>query len=233
MEDGMQDSSPYLGATLSRRRFLAGSAAALATTAAGVWLPLGAEAAESSIHELRGDVLVNGRRIDRNATVRAGDSVVTTSSGYVVFVVGSDAFMLRERSEVRLEPASGQAALIAGLRLLTGAIGAVFGRRPAGRVNIVAATVTAGIRGTGVYLETRGEGTYFCSCYGTVDLQANANTSDRETIEASRHNNPRMILNQPRDGQLFVPAPFQTHTDAEMDMLEKCVGRRAPWAQGR
>ena len=225
----MQDSTPYLGNRLGRRGFLTGAAA----TVAGLFLPLPGRAEESSIHDLRGEVLVNGKRIDRAAVIRAGDNVVTTSNGYVVFVVGQDAFMLRERGELRLEPNTVSSTLIAGLRLVTGALGAVFGKRPAGRVGIVAATVTAGIRGTGVYMETRGEGTYFCSCYGTVDLQANANPSDRESIEATRHNNPRLILAQPKDGQLFVPATFQTHTDAEMDMLEKCVGRRAPWVAGR
>ena len=225
----MQASTPYLGARRGRRGFLTGSAAAVA----GLFLPLPGRAEESSIHDLRGEVLVNGKRIDRTAVIHAGDNVVTTSNGYVVFVVGQDAFMLRERGELRLEPNPVSSTLIAGLRLVTGALGAVFGKRSAGRVGIVAATVTAGIRGTGVYMETRGEGTYFCSCYGTVDLQANANPSDRESIEATRHNNPRLILAQPKDGQLFVPASFQTHTDAEMDMLEKCVGRRAPWVAGR
>ena len=223
----MKDSRPDR-TTLGRRDFLAGSAAAVA----GLLLPLSAAAADTSIHDLRGEVHVNGKRIDRNAVIRAGDTVVTTSNGYVVFVVGQDAFMLRERGELRLEPHS-DSFLITGLRLVTGALGAVFGKRPRGKVSIAAATVTAGIRGTGVYMETRGEGTYFCSCYGTVDLQANANAGDRESIEATRHNNPRMILAQPRDGQLFVPASFQTHTDAEMDMLEKCVGRRAPWIPAR
>ncbi len=225
----MNEHAPYLKARLNRRDFLAGSAAAVA----GLLLPLSSEAQATSIHDLRGEVLVNGSKISKSAVIRAGDTVATTSNGYVVFVVGADAFMLRERSEMRLEPNPASAALIAGLRLVTGALGAVFGRRQAGRVSIVASTVTAGIRGTGVYMETRGEGTYFCSCYGTVDLQANANMNDRESIEATRHNNPRMILAQPKDGQLFLPASFQTHTDAEMDMLEKCVGRRAPWVAVR
>lgn len=226
----MQDSSSYLKTRLDRRGFLTGSVAALATAATGLWLPLSAEAEDSSIHDLRGDVRVNGKRIDKSAVIRAGDSILTTSNGYVVFVVGQDAFMLRERSELRLEPNQQETRLVTGLRLLTGALGAVFGKRPSGKVNIVATTVTAGIRGTGVYLETRGEGTYFCSCYGSVDLQANANPNDRESIVATHHNNPRLILAQEKDGQLFLPAAFQTHTDAEMDMLEKCVGRRAPWA---
>ena len=224
----MKDSSRYLSTRLGRRGFLAGSGAALA----GLLLPLTAAAAETSIHDLRGEVLVNGKAIGKDAVIRAGDTIVTTSNGYVVFVVGQDAFMLRERGELKLEPAK-DSFLVTGLRLVTGALGAVFGRRPQGRVSIASATVTAGIRGTGVYMETRGEGTYFCSCYGAVDLQANANASDRESIEATRHNNPRMILAQPKDGQRFVPATFQTHTDAEMDMLEKCVGRRAPWLATR
>lgn len=221
------DAAPYLKSCLNRRGFLAGSAAALA----GVLLPLTAEAEESSIHDLRGDVRVNGKPIDKSAVIRAGDSVVTTSSGYVVFVIGQDAFMLRERSELRLEANPAENRLVAGLRLLTGALGAVFGRRTGGAARLVAPQVTAGIRGTGVYLETRGEGTYFCTCYGTVDLQANANPRERESMTTTRHNNPRMILTEARDGQLFAAAPFETHTDAEMDMLEKCVNRRAPWVR--
>ncbi|MBK8062896.1 MAG: hypothetical protein IPK29_01505 [Betaproteobacteria bacterium] len=224
----MNDSSPYLGNRLARRGtdrrgFLCGAGA----LAAGLLLPLPARA--EGIHQLRGDVRVNGQRIDNSAKIKAGDHVVTTATGFVVFAIGRDAFMLRERSELRLDANAGNPLLIDGLRLLTGALGAVFGKRAIGGARIIAPTVTAGIRGTGVYLETRGEGTYFCTCYGTVALAANANERDRETVTTTRHNNPRLILNTPRDGQLFVPAAFETHTDAEMDMLEKCVDRRAPW----
>ncbi len=219
----MKDHDPYL---FNRRNFLLGTA--------GLFLALPARAQRvDSIHDLRGDVRVNGRRIDRDAVIRPGDEIVTTANGYVVFVVGQDAFMLRERSELRLEASPGQPLLVQGLRLVTGALGAVFGRRPGAGARIHAPTVTAGIRGTGCYLETRGEGTYFCTCYGTIELAATANERDRETATTTRHNNPRLVLSQPRDGQLFAPAPFETHTDAEMNMLEKCVNRRAPWVQTR
>lgn len=225
----MQDSSTYLKTHLGRRSFLTGSAAAMTSLVAGLWLPLSSEAASASIHEQRGEVFLNGKRINKGAAISAGDVITTTSSGYVVFSVGGDAFMVRERSELHLDPNPNDPRLVTGLRLLTGALGAVFDRRLSGTVSIISTNVTGGIRGTGVYLETRGDGTYFCCCFGTVALQANANPNDRETITATRHNNPRMILNQERGGQLFAPAPFETHTDAEMDMLEKCVGRRAPW----
>jgi len=226
----MQDDGSYLMNRLSRRGFLLGGVG----FAAGTLVPLSVRAQKAdSIHELRGDVRVNGRRIDSDAVIRPGDEIVTTATGYVVFVIGRDAFMLRERSELRLEPAPGTAQLVQGLRLITGALGAVFGRRRGVGASITAPTVTAGIRGTGCYLETRGEGTYFCTCYGTIELAAVATDRDRETTTATRHDNPRMIYAQPRDGRLFAPAPFETHSDAEMDMLEKCVDRRAPWIQTR
>ena len=219
----MNDHGPYL---FNRRNFLLGTA--------GLFLALPTRAQRvDSIHDLRGDVRVNGRRIDRDAVIRPGDEIITTANGYLVFVLGQDAFMLRERSELRLEPSPGQPLLVQGLRLVTGALGAVFGRRPGAGARIHAPTVTAGIRGTGCYLETRGDGTYFCTCYGTIELAANANERDRETSTTTRHNNPRLVLSQPRDGQLFLPAPFETHTDEEMDMLEKCVNRRSPWVQTR
>lgn len=226
--DMRSEDGNYLGGRLNRRGFLAGSSA----LAAGALLPLPAWSQKvDSIHDLRGDVRVNGQRIGRDAVIRAGDHVVTTSSGYVVFVVGQDAFMLRERSELRMEPAAGQTFLVQGLRLLTGALGAVFGRRPGAGARIFAPTVTAGIRGTGCYLETRGEGTYFCTCYGSIELASSVVAADRVTLTTTRHDSPRLVLTQARDGSSFAPAAFETHTDAEMDMLEKCVGRRAPWAR--
>jgi hypothetical protein len=210
---------------MKRREFVLG-------TAAGLFLPLSVQAQKAdSIRELRGEVLVNGRKIGRDAVIRPGDQIATGAGGYAVFVVGQDAFMLRGRSELRLDPAPAQNALLSGLRLVTGALGAVFGKRPGGSLRVQTATVTAGIRGTGCYLEVKSEGTYFCTCHGTIELAAAANTRDRETLTATRHNNPRMIYVKPKDGQLFEPAVFATHTDAEMEMLERAVGRRAPWVK--
>jgi hypothetical protein len=50
---------------------------------------------------------------------------------------------------------------------------------------IHAANATAGIRGTGIYTETRGDGTYFCTCWGAVDLAATDDASDRQLVESS------------------------------------------------
>ena len=213
---------------MKRRGFLLGAAGA----ATGLFLPLSGKAQQSDgVREQRGEVRVNGRAIDRRAVIRAGDEVETGPDGYLLFTLGQDAFMLRQNSRLKLEREAQNSLLVSGLRLLTGALGAVFGKRGSASLSIAAPTVTAGIRGTGCYLETRDGGTYFCTCYGTIELAANANPRDREMLTATRHNNPRIIYAQPKDGQLFEPAPFVTHNDAEMAMLERAAGRRAPWAK--
>ena len=208
---------PYLGARLTRRHFLRLGAAG----ASGLLLPLEAVGADQ-VHDLRGRVTINGVQATTRSQVRPGDRIVTGSDGHFVFVMAeSDAIMVRSRSELVIERYDDQGLL----RMVTGAIGAVFGRGRQRR--ILAANVTAGIRGTGVYLETRGDGTYFCTCWGVVDLASADDPSDREVITSSRHV-PRLVASQPRDGTRFRPAPFETHTDEEMDILMKCVGLRSP-----
>ncbi len=222
--------SNYLGdiACNSRRRFLG---ATIAGTA-GLLLPFPATAADRLIHDLRGNVKINGKPATFDSVIVAGDTVTTGSDGYLVFVIGNSAFMLRSRSELVVERPKEEAygAVYGLIRLLTGALVATFKRGTSAR--LVHANATIGIRGTGVYLETRGTGTYFCTCWGTTEINVAEAPNQREIVEASHHN-PRLISSKvPTDGNYFLSAPFETHTDQEMDILEKCVGRRAPWIKG-
>lgn len=222
---GPTELGPYLGsvlAPLSRRGFVKAGAA----LGASLVLPDAAWAQKTEIHDLRGSVKVNGQTATYKTLIKPGDHVVTGSDGYIVFIVGDDAFMLRSRSELRIQPRE-DAPLLAGfLNLVTGAMGAVF-KRGGGKRNIQVGTVTAGIRGTGVYMETRGDGTYFCTCWGSVELQSNEDPKDRQVIESKNHT-PRLIAFKPSGGTRFISAKFETHNDQEMDILEKCVGRRSP-----
>ena len=224
--------APAIITRVTRRDFLH-SAAAIAAGAAGLAAqPLWAQAPVESIHDLKGAVLVNGERINGRAVIRSGDTVQTGSDGRVTFVVGGDAFFLRERSELRIEKSPMGDFSISALRMITGAVGMVFGKRSASQVAITTPTVTAGIRGTGCYMETRGDATYFCTCYGAIELTGVQDTSQKALIAASHHQ-PKLVYREPRDGQWIADAKVDnTHTDAEMDMLEKCVGRRAPWFTG-
>jgi hypothetical protein len=177
------------------------------------------------IREIRGEVLVNGRRAGTSTSIRPGDTVSTGSDGWLRFVHGADAFFLRARTEMRLETGMAGGALTA-LRLVTGALGGVFGK--GGRRTIYAPNVTAGIRGTGVYLETRTEGTYACACFGAVELVSEADKMDR-AIVLTKHHHAHLVMSQPKNDSRLVVMPQQNHTDAEMDGLERLVRRRAPW----
>ena len=231
------DQGPYLGdvsictkrdvAVNPRRRFLGQTAWAIT----GIVLPWSANvsAADRPIHELRGNVKINGKNATADSVINPGDTVVTGTDGYIVFVIGESAFMLRSRSELVVEKPHPEAfgAVYGLIRLLTGALGATFKKGTPAGLRIANATI--GIRGTGIYMETRGTGTYFCTCWGKTEITIADAQVQKETVDATRHN-PRFIAQKAlENGSFFMPALFETHTDAEMDILEKCVSRRAPW----
>ncbi len=179
----------------------------------------------SGMIALAGEVLVNGKPARAGAVVARGDSVATAAASSAVFVLGRDAFLVRENSELRI---AGRSALAGSLRMVTGKLLCVFGRGPR---NIVTATATIGIRGTGIYLEADAERTYVCTCYGRVDLQANNMPEARETVQTTHHDAPRYIhAHGEMPIKMIETAPVVNHTDAELVMLEALVGRKPPFA---
>lgn len=209
----------YLRAGLDRRGFLAG-AGALALLA-----PLGArgQGRLGQVRDLRGDVRISGRAAEWTSPVRAGDVVETGPDGSIIFVVAHDAVWVRGGSRLELQGAA-SSTVVAALRVVTGAVAAVFQRgRPR---TVYTPTVTAGIRGTGVFVETRGPETYFCTCFGVVELVAAGD--ERELVE-SEHHAARLVGRADARGTRFATTQLERHTDAEMDLLEQVVGRRAPW----
>lgn len=209
--------------SLPRRGFLLGAAAGLA--APGVW----AQGRESEVRSLNGSVRINGERASVRTPVRPGDTVATGADGRVSFVVGGDAFFLRENSELRLEASTATAGIIQSLRMVTGALGAVFGKRVGSFVSLRTPSVTAGIRGTGCYTEVRDEGSYFCTCFGAIQLDS-AGGGPSELVVSSHHAPRRIMRDAATNNMMMVPVGFGMHTDQEMDALERLVGRRAPWA---
>ncbi len=185
---------------------------------------LAARKQSSGVVMSKGEVLINGSAARTGAMVTPGDSVVTASGGLAVFVVGKDAFLLRENSELHT---AGSGALVASLRLVTGKLLSVFGR---GRRSIATPTATIGIRGTGVYLEAEAERTYACTCYGVADLQASNMPAARETVKTTHHEAPRYIYARGEMPiKMIEAAPVKNHSDAELIMLEALVGREPPF----
>ena len=214
-----------------RRRFLKAMAAAGVLGPAGIAgliqdaLANGKAPVAPGIHKLRGEVTVNGKPAREGQLVVPGDSIATGRGGEVVYVIGQDAFLQRENSVV-----SFGADVVKGLmRVVTGKILSVFGQ---GARTIQVSTATLGIRGTACYIEDEGEGnrarTYFCLCYGSVELTPNAAPQARETYSTKHHDRPLYLYNDPSMPKAMVPAGVENHGDDELDMLEALVGRWRP-----
>jgi hypothetical protein len=209
----------------SRRSFLAAAAAL-----PGVLLPLPsrAQARWGSVHELSGEVFLNGAPMAPNAAIQAGQTVSTGANGSVWFSVAGDAYFLRPRSELRLQSSSFRESLIDVLRLASGAIGATFLR--GGPRRLVANTVTVGIRGTGIYVETGAAETYACTCFGATELRSVEGGAMMENVLVSAQNHlARRVFRDPAAGMRIVQAPFERHTNAEIARLERLVGRPNPF----
>lgn len=178
-----------------------------------------------SIYLLEGSVTVNGQPASRETVVRAGDRVVTGAASRVIFVVGQDAFILRENSELELAPAPREFVLDA-LRLVTGKLLSVFGKSGHAVRTPVA---TIGIRGTGLYVESEPDRSYVCTCYGLTDIAAADDPAAQETIQSRHHDAARYVLAAGAGGARLRPAPFIDHTDDELMLVEALVGRTPPF----
>jgi hypothetical protein len=203
-----------------RRQTLQAAAAWVAT---GGWSAAQAQQ-RSNIVEIEGDALLNGSRLVPQQTVQTGDVLQTGPNSRLVFVVGNASFHLRQNSRMTVERGNSLNA-VSLLRLLTGAVVSVWGKGSDRR--IVTPTLTAGIRGTGVYTEIFAEQdnrSYFCNCYGTVDLST---SQDRKTSVATYH---EAIWADKRDGEVSLsPARAFNHTDEELEFLARLIGQRTAW----
>ena len=204
-----------------RRSFLQ---AAAAWTAAGGFASAQAQQ-RGNIVELVGDAQINGTRLRPDQTIQTGDDIATGAGATLIFVVGNSSFKVRQNSRMSVERGD-TLSTVSILRLLSGAVVSVWGRGP--RRQIVTPTLTAGIRGTGVYTEVfaaQNDRSYFCNCYGTVDVSSG---SDRVTSQADYHQafwgEP-----QPRDGRTLTSANAINHGDEELEMLARLVGQRTAW----
>jgi hypothetical protein len=206
---------------MNRRHFVKNSA----VLGAGVLLPLpaAAQASLGTVHELAGRVLLNGRPMTPDSVVQPGQTITTGGDGRIWFTLAGDAFFLRPGSELRISP-SVRDNVVEALRLVSGALGATF-RRGAQR-SVVAQTVTIGIRGTGIYVQTAPDATYVCTCFGTTELGA-LSGADTARVSATHHSG-RVI--QRGDTRIrAAEMSLMPHTDEEMSRLERLAGRPYPF----
>ncbi len=196
---------------ISRRKFLQGSAG----VACGLLIPGVAQAA--NIHKLSGKVYINSELATLGSVIRSGDLVTTSHNGRISFNIDGDAFLLKERTSVRV--GEKESVIINVLRLFTGKLLSVFekGRNR----DIVTRSATIGIRGTACFLNVMPNETYYCNCYGKTVLRAE---NIKEEFEATHHNAHMLHF----DGMHLMGMDIMKvidHTDEELRLLESYVGR--------
>jgi hypothetical protein len=198
--------------------------------AAAAWVAMGGLPAalaqqRSNVVEMVGDVLLNGQRMVPQQTIQTGDEIATGPASRLTFVLGNAAMHVRQNTRLTVERGI-TLNTVSLLRLLTGAVGSAFGRGPSR--TIVTPTLTAGIRGTGVYTEVfadQGNRSYFCNCYGTVDMQAGGNRA----LSVSSYHQSFWGEAEPKAGRFLTPAPALNHTDEELEFLAGLIDQRTAW----
>ncbi len=179
-----------------------------------------------SIFTMQGRVLVNGQSARRDTPIEATDQVEVGPGGQLIFAVGDNAYVLRERSILEL---GGKALFVNAMQLISGAVLGVFGKRTE-PLTVHTRTATIGIRGTALYTAIHPGRTYACTCYGRSQLAAKAAPDQAEDIESKHHDEPRWILDQAAGANHILPAPMIDHSDMELMILEALCGREVPFA---
>lgn len=198
--------------------------AAAAWTAMG-GLPAAMAQQRSNIVELTGDALLNGARLLPGQTIQTGDQVQTGPGARLVFALGNASFLVRQNTMMTVERGATLSA-VSVLRMVTGAVASVWNK--GGSRNIVTPTITAGIRGTGVYTEIQpenGNRSYFCNCYGTVDLTA----GDNKLVSQSVYHQSFWAETAAQGSATLRPAGYLNHTDDELEFLAGLINQRTYW----
>ncbi len=180
-----------------------------------------------SIYRISGEVTVNGQKANLETRIGGGSTIQTGRDSELVYAVGESAYIARPNTQIVVETSPAEASIVTGLRLLAGKLLSVFpSRRP---VQLQTKTASIGIRGTGVYLESDPDQTYFCTCYGVADVSALDDPTSKETVAAKHHDRPLYIVASEPAGRKIRNAPFINHTDQELMLIETLVGRQPPF----
>jgi hypothetical protein len=178
---------------------------------------------KQGIYKLEGEATFNGK------TLKVGDvptlplTVITGSNTVLVFVIGADAYLVRANSHLTLAASDAKSPNRAdSIKLLSGKLLSVFEK---GTRSLTTTTAVAGIRGTGIYLESALERSYLCLCYGKAKLGPIDAPQLHENVSTSHHESPRWVYPDRMEAAKMI-----NHEDEELIMLESLTGRVPPFA---
>ncbi len=173
------------------------------------------------MRRIKGEVRINGKRASEGQAVLPGDQVTTGPDGEAIYVIAGNAFLQRSNSTVRF----GKEAAKEFFRVVSGRILSVFER---GEKRLVVPTAAIGIRGTACYIEAEQKKVYFCLCYGTAEIEPNAEPGRVERIITRHHDHP-IYIHDDTGMPSMANAKVVNHTDDELIMLEWLNRRRPPF----
>ena len=194
---------------------------------AAAWMAMGGLPAvmaqqRSNVVQMTGDALLNGARMRPDQVIQTGDRIQTAPGASIIFAMGNASFLVRENTLMSVERGA-TLNTVSVLRIITGAVASVW--RKGDNRSIATPTLTAGIRGTGVYTEVVAEQdsrTYFCNCYGTVELNSGG---VQKVSEAQYH---QSFWSQTQ-GAPLSPAGAINHSDEELEFLAQLMDQRTAW----
>ena len=195
--------------------------------AAAAWAIMGGFPAakaqqRSNVVQLTGDALLNGSRLQDGQSVQTGDQLQTGPGSSMIFATGNSSFLVRQNSTVSVERGA-TLNTVSVLRMVSGAVASVWSK--GSNRSIITPTMTAGIRGTGVYTEVIPEQdsrTYFCNCYGTVELSSGG----IQKVSESQYHQSFWSQTQ---GAPLSSAGAINHSDEELEFLAQLMNQRTAW----
>jgi hypothetical protein len=197
--------------------------------AAAAWTSLGGLATvqaqqRGNVVQQIGDALLNGQRLLPGQTIQTGDQIQTGPDSTLIFALGNASFLVRQNSMMTVERGATLNA-VSLLRIITGAVASVWNK--GGSRSIITPTLTAGIRGTGVYTEVipQDRRTYFCNCYGVVELDS---VGEKTISTADYHQSFWSDASKTGSARL-TPANAINHTDEELEFLAQLLDQRTNW----
>jgi len=162
--------------------------------------------------KIEGEVYINGKKATPNMKVSLNDFIITKKNSKLTFTIGKDAFMAKENTTLLFNNRNNHKTL----DVIKGGVLAVF--KTGNDFSLRTQNITAGIRGTGVYLESDENRSYYCTCYGDVHIKSKTN---QQNLKANHHN----MVWVKEDGSINKAKKMRNHNDDELRELESLVGR--------
>lgn len=181
----------------------------------------------TGVNALTGEVTINGQSAKRGSAVKPGDRINTGAASLAVVVIGKDAFMLRDNTNVVFEASKDTPGVVSGVLVNVGKLLAVFDKRKQQGLTIKLPAAVIGIRGTGAYFQAEPTRSYFCLCYGEASIDGKGMAKSK-IIKTTHHENP-VWLDDTGGIMKVENASLIAHTDDELIMLEALVGREPPF----